>query len=185
MATGLDYQCSWKSKLEFRDDFFFLFFSFFRISKYLNLLSAQVITIDELQTLMSAFRADLQDTDLTEMLNKANPVVDGNLSLTKHDFLALMAQAEFSAMFLETFKLLDPHQLGFLEAEHLAKVLDTLLAIENGPTFQLNYHFLADSFGLDEDGHIDYAAFVKILLSSSGSSLVPPRSKNTQSEPSS
>jgi len=172
-----------------------------------------MITIDELRSLMKAFgRDDLQDTDLSDMINKANPVVDGNLSLNKHDFLALMAQAEFSAMFLETFKLLDPHALGFLEADQLWKVMDTLLAIENDDddeddgdgggdekntnknqksrhkdlhSFRLNYHYLAESFGIDEDAQIDYAAFVKILLSSSGSSLAPPPSKAKQSEPSS
>ena len=146
------------------------------------------ITIDELRNLMGAFgREDLRDHDLSDMLNKANPNIDGNEVLGKNDFLALMAQAEFSAMFLETFKLLDPHSLGFLEADQLWKVLDTLLAVDVSDdkrsfnSFKLNYHYLADSFGLDGDGHIDYAAFVKILLSSSGSSLVP-RSRREDSK---
>mmetsp|Transcript_11549 Transcript_11549/g.17229 ORF Transcript_11549/g.17229 Transcript_11549/m.17229 type:complete len:634 (-) Transcript_11549:243-2144(-) len=143
------------------------------------------IKVDELRALMDAFgKHHYQEADLAEMLNKANPDIDGNHYLSKEDFLALMAQAEFSSMFLETFKLLDPLGLGFLEAEQLWRVLDTLLGPDaahhgtkenNGSTltnFQLNHRHLAKQFGLD-DGNIDYGAFVKILLSSSGSSFAP------------
>ncbi|KAJ8601892.1 hypothetical protein CTAYLR_002658 [Chrysophaeum taylorii] len=123
------------------------------------------INLDELRDLMRAFgRVDLQDADLTDMIDKANPELEGNAVLVKQDFIALMAQAEFSSMFLETFKLLDPAGHGWLEAEQLWRVLETLV----GKSFhsdEKHLSALADRFGVD-DGVIDYQAFVRILLMS-------------------
>lgn len=122
------------------------------------------INLDELRDLMQAFgRTDLTNEYLSDMLNKANPEVENSEILQKADFLALLAQAEFSAMFLETFKILDPEGHGWLEAEQLWRVLEILVG--RGFHDEKKLEALADKFGVD-DGVIDYAAFVRILLMS-------------------
>jgi len=127
------------------------------------------INLDELRNLMQAFgRSDLSNEHLTDMLNKANPEVEGNDVLQKTDFLALLAQAEFSAMFLETFRLLDPDGVGWLEAEQLWRVLDILVGRGDHIHDQGKLDALAERFGVD-DGVIDYSAFVRILLTSPAS----------------
>lgn len=128
------------------------------------------INVEELKELMRAFgRTDLSNEHLSDIMNKANPEIEGNDVLNRQDFLALLAQAEFSAMFLETFKLLDQDGHGWLEAEQLWRMLEILV----GRDFHdKKLDALADKFGVD-DGMIDYAAFVRILLMSPAALSVP------------
>ena len=61
------------------------------------------------------------------MINKADPEVDGNTGLALPAFLALMAQAEFSGLFLDAFSLLDTEDNGWVEATALWTMMDELV----------------------------------------------------------
>lgn len=122
--------------------------------------------IEELANLMRAVGRTPSEEDLRAMMNKANPEIDGNDMISSDDFLALMAQAEFSSMFLEAFKLLDPDGLGWVESELLWRMMNTLVPSDarSPPGFlPTKIDELIDTFGVN-DGHIDYQAFVKIMM---------------------
>lgn len=126
------------------------------------------ISVTDLAALMIAVGRHPDACELANMINKANPEVEGNKNLELEDFLALMAQAEFSAMFLEAFKLLDPEGHGWVESELLWQMMDVLIpSTTEGhaiPGFSGNkISELIDTFGVS-DGHIDYQAFVKIMM---------------------
>jgi len=128
------------------------------------------ITVADLAGLMTAVGRAPQDDELRSMINKANPEVEGNDMIAINDFLALMAQAEFSAMFLEAFSLLDPNGHGWVESELLWQMMNTLVppkrAGSRSSTLAASkIDELIDIFGVS-DGHIDYQAFVKIMMSS-------------------
>jgi Ca2+-binding EF-hand superfamily protein len=128
------------------------------------------ISVTDLAALMIAVGRHPDAVELSNMINKANPEVEGNKNLKLEDFLALLAQAEFSAMFLEAFKLLDPAGHGWVESELLWQMMNALIpsAAVEGKTaipefFGGKLDELVDTFGVS-DGHIDYQAFVKIMM---------------------
>lgn len=127
----------------------------------------------DLAALMIAVGRHPDAFELANMINKANPEVEGTKNLKLEDFLALMAQAEFSAMFLEAFKLLDPQGHGWVESELLWQMMDVLIpSTAEGhsviPDFSAKkMRELIDTFGVS-DGHIDYQAFVKIMMQQQG-----------------
>ena len=128
------------------------------------------ISVTDLAALMIAVGRHPDAVELSNMINKANPEVEGNKNLKLEDFLALLAQAEFSAMFLEAFKLLDSEGHGWVESELLWQMMSALIpssAVEhNGsiPGFAGGkLDELVETFGVS-DGHIDYQAFVKIMM---------------------
>ena len=82
-----------------------------------------------------------------------------------------MAQAEFSALFLETFSLLDTAGDGWVEARTLWQLIGALVGDDTDgavaamlSTSQLD--MLRREFDVDGDGHISYGAFVGLLLDS-------------------
>ncbi|KAH8093633.1 hypothetical protein JL720_4781 [Aureococcus anophagefferens] len=101
----------------------------------------------DLAALMSAVGRDLGEDELVSVINKANPEVENNKDITAEDFLALMAQAEYSAMFLEAFAA-RPYGHGWVDE-------------------------LIETFGVS-DGHIDYQAFVKIMIEGTGDTAPRP-----------
>ena len=77
-----------------------------------------------------------------------------------------MAQAEFSAMFLEAFSLLDPQGHGWVESELLWQMVNSLVPSQSSSSILgSKINELIDIFGVS-DGHIDYQAFVKIMITS-------------------
>lgn len=123
------------------------------------------ISVTDLARLMIAVGRRPDVIELANMINKANPEVDGNKKLEVEDFLGLMAQAEFSAMFLEAFKLLDPEGHGWVESELIWQMMKLLIpSTAEGHGFSGDkISELVDIFGVS-DGHIDYQAFVKIMM---------------------
>lgn len=128
------------------------------------------ISVPDLASLMIAVGRRPEALELANMINKANPEIEGNTHLRLADFLALMAQAEFSAMFLEAFKLLDPEGHGWVESERLWQMMNALIPSTTDGDKELVPEFfdgkldeLIDTFGVS-DGHIDYQAFVKIMM---------------------
>lgn len=131
------------------------------------------ISVNDLAALMIAIGRHPDALELANMINKANPEVEGNTNLKLEHFLALMAQAEFSAMFLEAFKLLDPQGHGWVESELLWQMLNVLIpSTAEGSNFIPGFSSkkigrLIETFGVS-DGHIDYQAFVKIMMTKPG-----------------
>jgi Ca2+-binding EF-hand superfamily protein len=95
------------------------------------------------------------------MINKANPSVDGNTVLYEEDFIAMMAEAEYSAFFRDAFSLLDKKGFGWVEAGKVAEILNEL-KIDSGMM-----DAAMAQFGVDSDGHILYETFVDLLMSTS------------------
>ena len=116
----------------------------------------------ELAKALGIFRGKpgaMNPDELADMINKANPTVDGNTVLygevpalalsqvlgrvacvlsrcpcvgslpcvfPENDFVAMMAEAEYSAFFLEAFALLDSKGYGFVQFGELMNVLEDL-----------------------------------------------------------
>ena len=86
------------------------------------------ISIFELKKFLESIGEKHSEEELREMINKANPMVDGNVVLEWGEFLGMMAESEFYYLFLETFKVLDIHNSGFIKRGELKQRLD---GIEN------------------------------------------------------
>ena len=130
----------------------------------------------DLAALMSAVGRDLGEDELVSVINKANPEVENNKDITAEDFLALMAQAEYSAMFLEAFALLDPYGHGWVESEQLWAMMASLVPADDdagGAGLGAKVDELIETFGVS-DGHIDYQAFVKIMIEGTGDAAPRP-----------
>ena len=118
----------------------------------------------------------LGEDELVSVINKANPEVENNKDITAEDFLALMAQAEYSAMFLEAFALLDPYGHGWVESEQLWAMMASLVPADDdagGAGLGAKVDELIETFGVS-DGHIDYQAFVKIMIEGTGDAAPRP-----------
>ena len=131
------------------------------------------ISPSDLASLMTAVGREPDEGEILAMINKANPEVEGNDDITAPDFLALMAQAEYSAMFLEAFKLLDPNGYGWVESEQLWKMMSTLVPPDENTLLGNKVDELIETFGVS-DGHIDYQAFVKIMIEGTGDAAPRP-----------
>jgi len=104
------------------------------------------------------------EREYAEMLNKANPSEDGNKVLSERNFIAMMAEAEYSAFFLEAFALLDTKGFGWIEAGKLYNILEELQVLDKGSDF---FEKMMSEFGMDADGHIEYEAFVNFMMGTS------------------
>jgi len=104
----------------------------------------------------------MSEEELSTMINKADPSVDGNTALYEKDFIAIMAEAEYSAFFLEAFSLLDERGNGFVEAGELLEVLNNLKVMT-----PVQLQKLMKDLGVDSDGHVEYEAFVNLMMSTS------------------
>lgn len=82
------------------------------------------IGITELKRALESIYDEQQSDDkVKEMINKANPTVDGNTEISMDEFMGVMAEAEFYYLFKETFATLDKQNSGYVQAYKLDKVL--------------------------------------------------------------
>lgn len=82
------------------------------------------ISVLELKNALESIYDEQQSDDkVKEMINKANPIVDGNTEITLDEFMGVMAEAEFYYLFKETFAALDKNMTGYVPAYKLDKVL--------------------------------------------------------------
>lgn len=81
------------------------------------------VSLLELKRAMMSIGEEKTDNELHDMINKANPSIDGNLYMTYDDFMGVMAEAEFYYLFMETFRVLDKQNIGFVKASDLDKAL--------------------------------------------------------------
>lgn len=82
-----------------------------------------IISILELRRAMESVGEGRSDEELREMINNANPNIDGNEVINFTEFMGVMAEAEFYYLFLDTFSLLDVNNTGFVSAGDLDRVL--------------------------------------------------------------
>ena len=122
------------------------------------------------QFALAAVGRALSPAELAEMINKANPEVDGNERIERLDFLALMAQAEFSGLFLDAFSLLDTEDNGWVEATALWTMMDELVdpasssGAASGVFSAEKLRAIKRRFDVGDDGHINYGSFVRLML---------------------
>ena len=82
-----------------------------------------IISILELRRAMESVGEGRSDEELREMINNANPNIDGNEAINFTEFMGVMAEAEFYYLFLDTFQMLDVNNTGFVSAGDLDRVL--------------------------------------------------------------
>ena len=75
------------------------------------------------EALESIYDEQQSDDKVKEMINKANPLIDGNIEISIDEFMGVMAEAEFYYLFKETFSALDKQNTGYVQAYKLDKVL--------------------------------------------------------------
>mmetsp|Transcript_7112 Transcript_7112/g.8796 ORF Transcript_7112/g.8796 Transcript_7112/m.8796 type:complete len:552 (-) Transcript_7112:273-1928(-) len=115
--------------------------------------------------LQGAIPENYPESKLADMINKANPNIDGNTELTKADFVAMLAEAEYSNFFMEAFAMLDTTGDGWVLAPQMVTLIREL-GEESESMFSDKFMLKTmEEFGMDEDGHIDYKAFVNLMMS--------------------
>ena len=99
------------------------------------------------------------DEELLEMINKADPRVDGNTEITFDEFMGVMAEAEFYYLFKETFASLDRDNSGYVQAGKLDKILRglrDLISDDRKSIIDVD----------DKDMLIDYETFSRMMIGS-------------------
>ena len=115
------------------------------------------ISVVELKRALDSVGTERSDEELIEMINKANPAIDGNVEIEMNDFMGVMAEAEFYYLFMETFSSLDKNNVGFLKAGELDRVLCGMRdLVSNDRKSIIDVE--------DEDMLINYEQFAKMLL---------------------
>lgn len=100
------------------------------------------------------------DTEIMEMINKADPSVDGNSVITATEFIGVMAEAEFYYLFKETFATMDPQNTGYVQAGKLDNILcglRDLISDDRKSIIDVE----------DKDMLIDYETFSRMMIGSS------------------
>ena len=81
------------------------------------------ISMLELGRAMESVGSTKTDSEIFEIINNANPDIDGNKEMTYKEYLGVMAEAEFYYLFVDTFEMLDVNKTGFVSAGDLDRVL--------------------------------------------------------------
>lgn len=82
------------------------------------------ISMNELKSALESIYDEQQsDEKVKEMINKADPSVNGNTEISLDEFMGVMAEAEFYYLFKETFATLDKDNSGYVQAYKLDRVL--------------------------------------------------------------
>mmetsp|Transcript_5342 Transcript_5342/g.15580 ORF Transcript_5342/g.15580 Transcript_5342/m.15580 type:complete len:676 (-) Transcript_5342:327-2354(-) len=121
--------------------------------------NSNTITMLELKRAMMSIGEEKTDEELYDMINKADPLIDGNTAMSYKDFMGVMAEAEFYYLFMETFKVMDKQNIGFVKASDLDKALcgvRDLISDDRKSIIDV------------DDGNmlIDYEQFARMLLGS-------------------
>ena len=115
------------------------------------------ISLLELRRAMESVGQNRSDDELLEMINNANPEVDGNTEINFSEFMGMMAEAEFYYLFIETFEALDSNKSGFVSAGALNSVLCGVRDLVSDDRMSI-----IDTS--DMDMQIDYETFADMLL---------------------
>jgi len=117
------------------------------------------ITLLDLKRVMESVGQDRSDEELAVMINKANPEVDGNVSLSFDEFMGMIAEAEFYNLFVDTFNALDKQNSGYIRAGDLRDVLEQMGGVAIGSDERTSIVKVAD-----DDMLIDYDYFSRMLI---------------------
>lgn len=120
------------------------------------------ISILDLKRTMESIGRTNTDDELRNMINKANPMIDGNTELKYSEFLGMMAEAEFYYLFVDTFNALDRYNSGYVRAGDLKQVLVGMGGVVMGSDEKLSVVKVDD-----EDMIIDYEQFSRMLIGAS------------------
>lgn len=116
------------------------------------------ISILELRRAMeSVGEGNRSDEELREMINNANPDIDGNVEITRTEFMGVMAEAEFYYLFLDTFEMLDINNTGYVSAGDLDRVLCGVRDLISDDRMSI-----IDT--ADMDMQVDYETYADMLL---------------------
>eukprot|EP00557_Chaetoceros_sp_GSL56_P008069 CAMPEP_0176494004 /NCGR_PEP_ID=MMETSP0200_2-20121128/9853_1 /TAXON_ID=947934 /ORGANISM="Chaetoceros sp., Strain GSL56" /LENGTH=571 /DNA_ID=CAMNT_0017891709 /DNA_START=534 /DNA_END=2249 /DNA_ORIENTATION=+ len=99
------------------------------------------------------------ETQIMEIINKADPSIDGNSEISANEFLGVMAEAEFYNLFKETFATLDPQNSGYVQAGKLDNILcglRDLISDDRKSIIDVD----------DKDMLIDYETFSRMMIGS-------------------
>lgn len=117
------------------------------------------VSLLEMRKFMESARAKKTDQELLEMIKKANPVYhfSTDYEITVDEFLGVMAEAEFYALFTETFQALDEDNTGYVRAGDLDEVLGGVRDLISD-----DHKSIIDTEEVDIQ--VDYEQFSKMLL---------------------
>lgn len=118
------------------------------------------ISVLELKRVMESIGSEKTEAEIYDMINKANPAVDGNTEITLDEFMGVMAEAEFYYLFTDTFNALDKYNSGFVRAADLDRVLcgmRDLISDDRMSIIDVE----------DKEMLVDYEQFSKMLLGAS------------------
>eukprot|EP00986_Skeletonema_menzelii_P009406 scaffold4266_cov139-Skeletonema_menzelii.AAC.30 len=116
-----------------------------------------VISLLELRRAMESVGQNRSDDQLLQMINNANPEIDGNTEINFTEFMGMMAEAEFYYLFIETFEALDSNKSGFVSAGDLNRVLCGVRDLVSDDRMSI-----IDTS--DMDMQVDYETFADMLL---------------------
>lgn len=117
------------------------------------------ITLLDLKRTMESIGKKRTDSELAEMINKANPAIDGNVSLRFDEFMGMIAEAEFYYLFVDTFNALDVQNSGYIRAGDLRAVLAQMGGVALGSDERTSIVKVDD-----DDMLIDYDYFSRMLI---------------------
>mmetsp|Transcript_13093 Transcript_13093/g.18750 ORF Transcript_13093/g.18750 Transcript_13093/m.18750 type:complete len:801 (-) Transcript_13093:361-2763(-) len=116
-----------------------------------------LISVLELKRALHAIEDDHTDEQIFQMIDRANPLIDGNTEIGFDEFMGLMAEAEFYYLFKDTFSSLDKSNSGFVQARKIDKILcglRDLISDDRMSVIDIE----------DKDMLIDYETFSRMLI---------------------
>ena len=118
------------------------------------------ITVPEMKKVLEVISSDQKsETDIANMINKADPTVDGNSEISLREFMGVMAEAEFYYLFKDTFATLDPNGSGYVQAGKLDNILCGLRDLISD-----DRKSIIDIDKDDKDMLIDYETFSRMMI---------------------
>lgn len=117
-----------------------------------------IISLLEMKKFRTSAREAKTDSELSEIISRANPSMEGGTFITRDEFMGVMAEAEFYNLFRETFQELDQENTGFVRAGDLDSVLGGVRDLI-GDKRHTNIIDVDD-----KDMLVDYEQFSKMLL---------------------
>lgn len=131
---------------------------FIEVFRLIDISKDGKISLLELKRALEASEVNsYTDEEIMDMINKADPTVDGNTEMSFDDFMGVMAEAEFYYLFKDTFAALDPHNSGYVQAGKLDRVLCGLRDLISS-----DQKSLIDVE--DSDMLVDYETFSRMMI---------------------
>lgn len=138
---------------------------FEEVFEMVDVKKSGMVSLLEMRKFMNTAREKKTDAELMQMIHRANPSYAQTspsyaqtATITRNEFLGVMAEAEFYNLFTATFQELDREDTGYVRAGDLAEVLGGVQELISDEK-KIN---LID--GDDVDMLIDYEQFSKMLL---------------------